>query len=582
MPTPATIPSDSEILLEGVPASAGIAIATAYLLLHSEAYAIDERQLNDEEVQIEITRFRAALVDADRILEQIETMARQDVRDRAEIFEALRMMLSDPTLAEAIEKCIAERRCSARHGIALEMDRLASIFSASHDETIRTRAEDMRSLQAHLVSSLVKTPADHRFHDDAVLILPSLSPSDAVLYARNGARAFALEAGGINSHAAILARAFGLPMVAGLKEVATVVRPHDRIIVDGYSGRVIINPDPETVEHYRKRKDELEAQRAQLGALRHLPAVTTDGVKVVLAANLDMIDEIDVAVENGAEEIGLMRTEYLVMDRDGAVTMEDQLQYYRQIAERAYPLSVTLRAFDIGSEKLAGEAWGGRSSPLGMRGTRLLLARQEIFERQIEAVMRASTMKNLKLMLPMVISVSEIRQTKELIAAVCTRLRDEGVRFDEHLQIGAMIETPAAALMAESLAAECSFLSLGTNDLAQYTLAVDREDDALAEFYDELHPAVLRLIRCTALAAARHDIPLTICGELAANEQATKILLGFGIRRFSVQPHKLGVLKQAIRSIDSSGCGVLARGASRCATAGDVRELVGPARLQRT
>ncbi len=304
---------------------------------------------------------------------------------------------------------------------------------------------------------------------------------------------------------------------------------------------------------------------------RDLPAETRDGVRLTLAANLDMIDEIDAAIANGAEEIGLMRTEYLVMGRDSSISMEEQLGYYRQLAERAYPLAVTLRAFDIGSEKLGGELWGTTSSQLGLRGTRLLLARREILERQIEAVLRASVMKNLRLMLPMATSVEDLRKVREMVGEVEDRLRADGVRFDEHLPIGAMIETPAAALTADAFAAECDFLSLGTNDLAQYTLAVDRCDDALADYYDELHPAVLRLIRASALAARRAGKPLTICGELAANPIATEVLIGLGIRRFSVQPLELGALKMRVRQINAVDAARTARAVLRMGTQGEVR-----------
>jgi phosphotransferase system enzyme I (PtsI) len=565
----------TERTFEGIPASAGITIAPAFILAQQEELAADNRELGDEEVVMEIERFRAALQEADKVLEQIEHMARQDVRERAEIFEALRMMLADPVLVEAIEGHINARKAPARSAIVAEMEGLAAIFAISTDETIRSRAEDVRALQAHLITCLLKTPVDHRFHNHAVLILGSLSPSDAVLYARNEAGAFVLESGGINSHSAILARAFGVPMVAGLKGIARMAAQHDTIIVDGYTGTVVLNPEPATLVHYRERKSALEEQRAQLGTLRDLPAETRDGARLTLAANLDMIDEIDAALANGAEEIGLMRTEYLVMGRDGGIGMEEQLQYYRQLAERAYPLSVTLRAFDIGSEKLAGDMWGGAASQLGMRGTRLLLARPEILERQLEAVLRASAMKNLRLMLPMTITVEEIRRVREIARPICERLRAEGARFDEHLPIGTMIETPAAALTADAFAAECDFLSLGTNDLAQYTLAVDRCDDALADYYDEFHPAVLRLIRASALAARRAGKPLTLCGELAANPLATELLIGLGIRRFSVQPLELGALKMRARELDTARAEELARLALKLPTGAAVRETVG-------
>jgi phosphotransferase system enzyme I (PtsI) len=566
--------SRTEHVLEGIPASGGIAIASARILAEEEEASTETHELDDEEVEMELVRFSAALVEADKVLEQIEMMAREDVRDRAEIFEALRMILSDPTLSDSINTYIRNHRTSARNAITTQMGGLAEIFTAAADETMRSRAEDIRALQSHLISCLLKTPVDHQFHNDAVLVLTSLSPGDTVLYARNKAAAFVLESGGINSHSAILARAFGIPMVACIKGAARYARPHAPVIVDGYNGKVIIDPEPATVERYRRRKEELEAQRAQLGTLRELPAETRDAERIAIAANLDMVDELANAMENGAEEIGLMRTEYLVMGRDTDVSMEEQLQYYRQLAERAYPLRVTFRLFDIGSEKLGGEIWGRSSSPLGLRGSRLLLLRREILVRQVEAIMRASTMKNLQMMMPMVTSVDEVLELKRVVFEVCERLRGEGIAFDENMKVGAMIETPAAAIMADALARGSDFLSLGTNDLAQYTLAVDRSDDALTSYYDELHPAVLRLVRASAVAAARAGIPITICGELAANPLATELLIGLGLRRFSVQPPELASLKHRIRGTDSARARELARRAIRLATGGEVREML--------
>ncbi len=561
----------TERTLEGIPASAGIAIAHTWIVAQQEETSLEMHDLDDTEVEVEIERLATAIMEADKVLEQIELMAREDVHDRAEIFEALRMMLLDPSLGLAITSYIKANRCSAHAAIKAEMERLADIFSRSGDETMRSRAEDIRALQSHLIACVLKTPVTHFFSNDAALILSSLSPSDAVLYARNRASAFVLESGGINSHTAILARAFGIPMVSGVRDAARIAPPHSLMIVDGYHGRVIINPERETLEHYRKQKALLEAQREQLGALRDHPAETLEGERIVLAANLDMIDEFAAVVENGADEIGLMRTEYLVMDRTADITMEEQLLYYRQLAERAYPLVVTLRAFDIGSEKLTGEIWGRSSSPLGLRGARLLLKQRELLERQIEAVLRASSMKNLRLMFPMVSSVKEMRQFREITAAICERLRGNGVQFDEHMPLGAMIETPAAALTADALARECDFLSLGTNDLSQYTLAVDRADDALRSYYDELHPSVLKLIRASAIAATRAGIPLTLCGELAANPLATEVLLGIGIRRFSVQPLELGPLKLRIRSTSIQRSAAIARDILKMGCAEEVR-----------
>lgn len=510
---------------------------------------IDDRKLDDNEVASELVRFQQAVQETDKLLGQIEAIAREEVQERAEIFEAMRMMLADSALTGAITGHIVNLRSTAHAAIIAEMSHLAGYFLRSTDETMHSRAEDIRALQSHLLSFILNSPIQRCLDGQQVIVVPALSPGDAVIYARSSVGAFVLESGGINSHAAILARAFSIPMVAGIRGVARLVRQDEMIIVDGYVGRIIISPTPATIVHYQERKAALEIQRDRMREVMNLPSVTKDAQRVTLAANLDMLDEIEGAIENGAEEIGLMRTEYLVMGRDSNISMEEQLHYYRQTAERAYPLMVTLRAFDIGSEKLAGESWGINHSPLGLRGTRLLLARQDIFRRQLEAILRASSMKNLRLMLPMVTTTQEMHMVKGMLEEVRCSLRERKVVFDEHMPIGAMIETPASALIADALAVECDFLSLGTNDLAQYTLAVDREDDAMVEHYDEFHPAVLKLIYASVVAAERAGIPITICGEMAANPLATALLIGLGIRRFSVPPHELGPLKLRVRSI---------------------------------
>ena len=558
-------------VIDGVPASPGIAIGPARIITPEHIAELDHRVLDPEDLQLELDRLHAALKAAADELEHVESLTREEVADRSGIFEALGMMLNDPQLVESFERHMHTHRVSAHAAVEADMTALAEIFAATNDETIRSRAEDVRALQNHLISCLSNSPLPSGIHHDAVLVLQTLSPRDTVVYARGRAAAFVVEAGGINSHSAILARSFGVPMVARVREITQLAETDEQIIVDGYTGRVIVRPDAETVAAYRVRKESLEQQRERYRSVRDLPAETADGERVVLAVNLDMIDEIEASIENGADEIGLMRTEYLVMGRDGDISMEEQLHYYRQIAERAYPMTVTFRAFDIGSDKLAGEIWGRNDSPLGLRGTRLLLVRQDVLRRQLEALLRASSTKNVRLMLPMVTSVEEIRHVKRIVEEVRQKLRSEKVAFDEYMPIGTMIEVPAAALTAETLAGESAFLSLGTNDLAQYTLAVDREDESLEAYYDELHPGVLRLIRHTVIAARRSGVPATICGELAANPLATGLLIGLGLRRFSVPPLQLAPLKMRIRGITTHEAFAWARAALRMSSAAEVR-----------
>lgn len=538
------------LTFDGLPASGGIAIGLTYLLHNDEPLVQEQTVLDDEDVQIERERLASAFEGADRALAEVEALARRDVADRAAIFEALRMILADPVLRETIEERIVSERISARLAIHRTVAALSSRLVASTDPSMRQRAEDLHTIEAQLVAALHAAPVEHRFQHQAVLVLGTLLPGDALLHARNGAAAFVLETGGINSHAAILARSLGVPMVTGIAGALGHVAPHSTAIVDGHAGRIIINPSNEELGEYTRRQEALLERRRQLGALRELPAVTLDGRKVGLGANLDIAEEMAHAVESGADSIGLLRTEYLMMGRRTEMPVEEQTEVYQRVAERAFPLCATIRAFDIGSEKIAGEMFGARTTPLGVRGVRLLLRRPSMMEGQIEAVLRASTHRNLRLMAPMITTAEEMIEFRAAVERVADRLRAQGVPFDASMPVGAMIETPAAALVAEGIARACDFLALGTNDLAQYTLAVERTDEALAVLYDDMHPAVLRLIRATAIGAGRVGVPLSICGELAANLLATEALVGMGINAFSVPPYQLPAVKARIRSIN--------------------------------
>jgi len=559
------------LIFDGLPASGGIAIGLTYLLAEEAPLTQERGPLDEEDLLIERERLTSAFEGADRALAEVEVLARRDVADRAAIFEALRMILADPVLRDTIEERIASERITARLAIHRTIAALSSRLVASADPHMRQRAEDLHTVEAQLVAALHVAPVEHRFQHQAVLVLGTLLPGDTLLHARNGAAAFVLETGGINSHAAILARSLGVPMVTGIAGALGQVAPHSTAIVDGHAGRIIINPSRETLDEYQRRQEELLEARRRLGALRELPAVTLNGRKIGLGANLDIAEEMAHAVESGADSIGLLRTEYLMMGRRTEIPVEEQAEVYRRVAERAFPLCATIRAFDIGSEKIAGEMFGTRNSPLGVRGVRLLLRRPSMLEGQIEAVLRASTHRNLRLMAPMITTAEEMVEFRAVVDRVADRLRAAGVPFDASMPVGAMIETPAAALVAEGIARACNFLALGTNDLAQYTLAVERTDEALAALYDDMHPSVLRLIRATAIGAARVGVPLSICGELAGNLLATEALVGMGINAFSVPPYQLPAVKARIRAIDSIEARRFAHTLLRATTAADVR-----------
>jgi phosphotransferase system enzyme I (PtsI) len=378
---------------------------------------------------------------------------------------------------------------------------------------------------------------------------------------------YVTEVGGINSHVCILARDMGYPAVIGIKGAADKIQNGDVVVVDGYAGTVVVNPDEETLERYRRKAGRAEEYRQQLGALIGQPTVTLDGMPVSLLANVDEPENVDAALMAGAEGVGLVRTEHMLMRLGRYPSVEEQTAWYRDIAERAYPKPVTIRSFDVGSDKFRQGIPHREENPaLGLRGIRFLLYRPDIFEEQVCAVLRASVHRNLRLMLPMISTLEEIDAAEKVVAGCKERLTAEGVEFDRNMPLGIMIETPAAALLADTFARHADFISIGTNDLAQYALATDRTNDLVADIFDPLHPAVIRMVRMVVGAANKYGRSVSVCGEMAGHASATEMLVGLGIRELSVTPRLLLELKRRILNVSFAQCEDLVLQLDSCAT----------------
>jgi phosphoenolpyruvate-protein phosphotransferase (PTS system enzyme I) len=556
-------------VLKGIAASPGIAIGRAFVL--------DADQPVDEDVRIapdrianERERFLAALKTVAEELENAVELARQESSTVSSIVESYVMIASDPIMADEISAKIQEGM-AAEAATARVFDAKRAMLLDAHDAYLRSRSQDFQHIKERLIAILRNRTLTHASGYDSIVVAPSVTPQDMLFFKQTQTLGYVTEIGGINSHTCILARDMGYPAVIGIRNAADIIAQDSILIVDGYSGVVVVNPDDEKLALYRDKQKIEEANRKKLGSILSLPTVTTDGVKIRILSNVDDPDQVDVAMMSGGEGIGLVRSEVLLIRLGRYPSMEEQLAWYRDIAERAYPKPVTIRAFDVGNDKFRQGIPHHEENPaLGLRGIRFLLYRPDIFEEQICAVLRSSVHRNVRLMLPMVSMLEELDEARRIVKKCQERLRKDGIDFDDQLQVGVMIETPAAAMMADSFAQHADFLSIGTNDLAQYALATDRTNELVANIYDALHPAVIRMLRFTVEAADRHNKSVSVCGEMAGHAAATEMLIGLGLREFSVAPRLLLELKKRILNASAEECRRLELRLEVCTTTQEV------------
>jgi phosphotransferase system enzyme I (PtsI) len=466
-------------------------------------------------------------------------------------------MLSGSRLLRGAEKRITQDRQNAERAVQQEIHNIAAVFEAMDDAYLAERLDDIRQVGNRLVRNLTRTPykAFATVPDGGIVIAEELSPADTALLDPRRTGGFATVLGGKEGHTAIMARALGLPAVVGVAALLGKVRGGDPIIVDGDAGRVILNPTPATRERYMRRRQRLQAERRRLARLHAVPAVSRDGVEVTLQANMELPRELEAAQAAGAQGIGLLRTEFLYMNRDDLPGEDEQYRALRDLVRGMRGNPVTVRTFDVGGEKMAytlgGHIADSVNPALGLRAVRLSLRMPELLETQLAAILRAGAHGPVRVLLPMVDNPGEIRQVRDVMRKVATRLKRRSVAIADPLPpLGAMIEIPGAALSADALALQADFFALGTNDLTMYTLAIDRADEQVAYLYDPLHPAVLRLIQFSVQAAHRANIPVSVCGEIAGDPRYTALLLGLGVLELSMAPGNLPRVKQRVRALD--------------------------------
>jgi len=536
---------------EGIAASPGIAIGRAYVL-EKEKFSILEYQIKKEEVEKEIERFKEAVRQSKKELEKIKERVRKKIGEKeAYIFQAHLYMLEDPFLIDETIKRIRRERLNAEAALRETFRIIPKKFASDQVNYIQERLRDVRDVGGRVLRNLLKKPGLTLSHlnEEIILVAHDLAPSDTASLRKDKVLGFATNIGGRTSHSAIMARSLEIPAVVGLRDITRRVKPGSLIILDGNKGRVIVNPTSKQIERYRRQQREFFFYKRKLEDLRFLPPQTLDGREVELAANIAGPEEVDIALGNGAEGIGLYRTEYLYMNRQDLPSEEEQLAAYKTIAEKVSPNSVVIRTIDLGGDKFQSHfPVPTQINPfMGWRAIRLCLEKVDIFKTQLRAILRASHFGKVKLMYPMISGMEEVRKANEILSEVKEELRKERIPFDKDIEVGVMIEVPSAAIIADILAKEVDFFSLGTNDLIQYSLAVDRINEKVAYLYQPLHPTILRLIDNIVKCAHRENIWVGACGEMASDPLYMLILLGLGVDEFSVAPTSLLEIKKVIR-----------------------------------
>jgi len=550
-----TLPSEPPIVLRGIPASAGIAIGKAFVI-REDSFGHTRRSLAREEIRREIQRFRQAVnkTRAD-ILQTRERMLKVLGKSHEALIDVHLLILEDALFSKDIERKIAQEMVNAEAALVSVVEQIRKTFEKIGDEYFRQRKDDILDVAKLVMRHLLgrKGIALSELTERVVVIAQDLGPSETLSMREDLVEGFATNIGGRTSHTAIVAQGLQIPAVVGLKDVLNHVNSGDMVVVDGGEGLVIINPAMSTLENYRKVREIQLAEIRDLEKYKDLPAQTKDGHRIVLACNLETPEEVRVGLSNGAEGIGLYRSEFLYLNRTSPPTEEEHFQNYVSVARQMLPFSVIIRTMDLGGDKLVPLGIGGfgeEPNPfLGLRGIRLCLRYPDLFKTQLRAILRASMHGKLKIMYPMITSLEELRQANQVLGEVKAELKAQNIAYDPALPVGVMIETPSAAMIADWLAKDADFLSLGTNDLIQYTLAVDRVNENVAHLYNPLHMAVLRLMRSTIEAAHAQGKWVGICGEMAGNPSFTRILIGMGLEEFSVPAAAVPRIKSLIREI---------------------------------
>jgi phosphotransferase system enzyme I (PtsI) len=538
----------SENKISGIAAAPGIIIGEAYL------FTKEKLQISKYDVE-DIEKAKHDLVEAiaksKKELNKIFTIAREKMDDiRAAIFEAQLMILDDPILLDEIRRRIEVERKSPEYIVDDEISKYQSKMILSHESYMKERALDIEDIKQRIIRNLQKKRWESKIQHNVIVVSDTLTPADTILLSRNKVLAFVTDHGGLTSHAAIISRSLNIPAVVGTHNSTAVIKDGDEIIVDGFYGYVIIKPTPEQKNFFiEKRKRLLEVQK-ELEELKDEKAVTKDGREIKLLANVDVSGEIEMVITSGANGIGLYRSEQILNELGEFPSEEEQTIIYSKLSSRIYPTTITIRVFDIGGDKFRFLDFEEPNPFLGLRGIRLLLENPAMLKTQVRAILKSSINKNVKMMIPMVSTMKEIEETKKIIEECKKELRAEKIKFDEDIEIGIMIEVPSAAVMAREFSKVVDFVSIGTNDLVQYLMAVDRGNDLVSELYQEFSPVVINTLKHIIDETKKSKKPVSLCGEMAADTLAMPLLIGLGLDSLSMSPSTIPYAKKIIRSCE--------------------------------
>ncbi len=562
-------------VLKGIGVSPGVAIGPAYVFLAGRI-KIARRFIRPEDVEKELNRFREAIELTAQELEEVKKHIPEGMPQALSIIDAHLLMLKDPILIRETEKVIRERRVNSEWALLFILERYKKLFATLEDPYLRERIHDLEQLVDRAIMALQGRNNQTHLSEPAIIVAHDLSPADTARLQPETTRAFVTEVGSRTSHTAIVARSLGFPAVVAVTNILKEVNPGDLLAVDGLSGEVIINPTEEVIEDFLDRELRYKRRRSLLHHQAKKPAITKDNRKIAIRANLELVDEIPLVMECGAEGVGLYRTEYLYVTRRTLPTEDELLHAYRQVVEGVKPYPVTIRTLDIGGDKFASQFdLPEEINPaLGLRAIRLCLKNPEFFKIQLRAILRASAFGKVRIMFPLVSGLGELLEAKRLLWEVMQELRERGVDFDEDIQVGAMIEVPSAAAVADLLAREADFFSIGTNDLIQYALAIDRGNEQVAHLYEPLHPGILRIIRQIVTAGHEAGIEVAMCGEMAGELHYVPLLIGLGLDELSMNAQTIPEVKSLVRELNYEECRVLAEEALKLATPEEVSALL--------
>jgi phosphotransferase system enzyme I (PtsI) len=568
--------------LHGLGVSGGIAIGQAQLLSHA-TLEVAHLTLPARQVEKEVLRFETAVERVRTELDELRNEMAESAAEMRAFIDVHALILQDPELVDVPKTLIRERGCNAEWALVQQMDYLVKQFDAIDDPYLRERKADVVQVVERVIKELMgragkigKSSKSSKGvkEEEQIIVAHDLPPSDLISFKEHRFAAFVTDVGGATSHTAILARSMAIPAVVGLRGAREVIRDGELLIVDGFRGVIIINPDERVLEEYRLRKSQIELERSKLKRLKKADPLTLDDVRVDLMANIELPDDVQAVKDNGADGVGLFRTEFLFLNRREIPSEDEQFEAYRKVVKGMAGKPVVIRTYDLGADKALDQARSAINPALGLRGIRLSLSEPAMFGVQLRAILRAARFGPVRILIPMISNAHEVDATRAALDKAREDLRDRRVSFGEDIKLGGMIEIPAAALALNMFLKRLDFLSIGTNDLTQYTLAIDRGDEEVAGLYDSLHPAVLMLIAHVLAGGEKAGVPVSICGELAGNPKLTRLLLGMGLRHFSMHPSQILEVKQQVLTADVGQLAPMVRKLLRLDDSAQIREQI--------